>query len=75
MADKEAEVEALIAPDLLEIADFVSFRYLKGANAGANELGRPCSLRKEQRVSPLVIFVVGQVQVSAWVELRVSRPA
>lgn len=62
----EAEVEASIAPELPETADSVSFLYLKRANAGVEELGRPNSLRKEQRVSLLVspwpaevIFVIG----------------
>lgn len=47
------------------------------ANAWVEELGRPSSLRKEQKVSPLVspwpaevIFVMGQVQASAWVKLE-----
>ena len=77
MVDEEGEVEASIAPDLPEIASFISFRYLKGANVGVDELGCPSSLRKEHRVSLLVspwpaevIFAVGHVHTSAWVVLE-----
>ena len=39
VAEEEGKVEASIAPSILEIADFESFRYLKGAKVGADELG------------------------------------
>ena len=63
VSEEEGKVEATGNP---ELANFKSFRYLKGAKAGADELGRPSSLRKEHNVSPFVspwpsevIFVVG----------------
>ncbi|XXG77117.1 hypothetical protein AAC387_Pa08g1341 [Persea americana] len=74
VSKEDGKVEA---PGNPEIADFESFRNLKGAKAGADELGRPSSLRKERKASPfvslwpaVVIFAMGQVHASAWVELE-----
>ena len=74
VSEEEGKVEAAGNP---EIADFESFRYLKGVKAGDDELGQPRSLRKEHKESPFVSlwpvvvnFVVGQAHASAWVELE-----